>query len=304
MIRARSISLLVACLSLWAAGQLVADDETPSQMDLLDEERKLSVGDRIIYLVVEEKEPGVQLFVNDRGLIDFPLIGRYPASGKTCKELAYELKALLEVDFFHQATVLIRHQFGDNSRGRVNVVGRVARPGPVNIPADDVLTVSDVILRVGGVLPGGNRRAVEIVREDPDDPEGQIRLEVDLADILDNGNLRADQVVKPGDVIVVPETESHGGTYYVTGSVNAPGEYSLPADGSDFTLSQAILKAGGFTRFANQDAVILIRQTEEGETRRSNVDVQSILEEGRRENDLILRADDIIRVNERFFNIY
>jgi protein involved in polysaccharide export with SLBB domain len=108
----------------------------PSQMDLLNNIKNIQIGDRLVYQVLEERESAVQLFVNDRGQVDFPLIGYVDAVGKTCYVLAYEVKELLEVDFFHRATVLLRHQFADNSRGRINVVGRVARPGPINIPAD------------------------------------------------------------------------------------------------------------------------------------------------------------------------
>lgn len=272
-------------------------------MDLLNDERKITVGDRLVYQVVEEREPGKIVFVDDRGNVRIPLMGTVPAEGKTCKELAYMIKEDLEEDFFHRATVLIRYEAAENSRGKVNLVGQVARPGPLDIPVDEVMTVSSAITKSGGVLPGADLKNVTVKRSNPDNPDEVQEIVVNVEDVLKNGNLNADEVVKAEDIILVPKRDSASGTYYVTGSVNNPGIYQLPEDGTEFTLSQAILKAGGFTKYANQENVLVISGDPEDPTKqeRKTINVRDILEEGKRGNDVVLKPDDIIRVKEVMF---
>src|SRR5690606_5898233 len=133
-----------------------AENPVPTQMDLLDDRRAMQVGDYLLYQVLEEREPPQVVFVNDRGEIDLPLIDSVPAKGMTCLKFAVEVKKRLEQTFFHRATVLVRFQHADNSRGQVNIVGRVSRPGPVRIPADEIMTVSSVVTRAGGGLAGAD----------------------------------------------------------------------------------------------------------------------------------------------------
>ncbi len=77
--------------------------------------------------------------------------------------------------------------------------------------------------------------------------------------------------------------------------------YELPQN-QDLTLSMAIMRAGGFTRFANQRNVKVIRSdTDLGEEEKIlSVNVSDVLEKGNRSIDPILNPEDIIRVEERW----
>lgn len=285
------------------SAMLCAGAETPSRMDLLDDSRTMKVGDYVLYQVLEEREAPEVVFVNDRGEIDLPLVKGVPAVGKTCRAFAFEVKERLEETFFYQATVLVRFQYADNSRGRVNLVGRVARPGPLDIPADEIMTVSSAVTRAGSVLPGADLSRVELVRDNPTDADEEERLIVDVRDVLENGNLSADQIVRPNDIIIVPEARSAGGKFYVTGMVSREGVYNLPADGSALTVSEAILNAGGFQPYADKDAVELVRAAEEDEgAKRLKVDVEAILEGRKPGSDPAVEPGDIIHVKEVFFS--
>jgi polysaccharide biosynthesis/export protein len=280
-----------------------ATDPATAQMSLLNRERIIQVGDRLVFQVIEEREAGTVIFVNDRGSAEVPLIGAVPAAGKSCFELAHDIRQLLEIDFFHRATVLVRHQYADNSRGRVTLVGRVGRPGPINLPADEVMTVSGAILRSGGVLPGADIDRVLVRRASANNPDDLLEIPVNLREVLEQGNLAADVTLRGDDIIMVPELAAASGSYYITGSVNAPGEFKLPTDGSPVMLSQAILRAGGFSKFANRTNVLIIRQNPDDSSQplRFNVDVKAILDDGLRDRDIALRADDIVRVREVLF---
>lgn len=292
---------LLALLFFLLVGSIAAN--TPTQMDLLNDLRRIVIGDRLVYQVTEERSEGTLVFVNDQGMVELPLLGLVQAEGLTCKQLAFRIKEQLEVDFFHRATVLVRHQYADNSRGRINIVGRVGRPGPLNIPADQVMTVSSAILQTGGFLPSADSRNVLVRRQQEGEEDRYEEIRVNVRRVLEEGDFSADLPVRPEDIIVVPESAQAGGNFYITGAVSSPGEFSMPADGANVTLSQAILRAGGFAQFANQTDVIVIRQDPDspGEQIRLRVNVKAILEEGRRSEDINLKPDDIVRVREVMF---
>lgn len=175
-----------------------------TSMEVLNDSVKLGIGDRVSLRIVEERRVPISLFVTDSGEMEVPLIGRVVAKGKTCKQLAYELKPILEKEYFYKATVIIGvDSISTRSRGKVYITGQVRNQGGLELPADESLTVSQAVLRVGGLADFANRRKVKLVRKKPDGTS-ETRL-IDLAEILDKGRLDKDVVLEPGDLINVPE---------------------------------------------------------------------------------------------------
>ena len=74
--------------------------------------------------------------VTDSGDVQLPYIGRYPAVGKTCKELALALKTELEKDYYKQATVIVAVDSKPRSRGKIYLTGAIGAPGPQDISSD------------------------------------------------------------------------------------------------------------------------------------------------------------------------
>lgn len=173
-----------------------------NSMEVLDDRRKLNIGDRISYRVVEERRDPRQLIVTDSGEMEVPLIGRVQASNRTCRELAYRIKELLEKDYFHQATVIIGLDVvGTRSLGKVYLMGQVRSQGALDLPVDENLTVSKAILRAGGFADYANTRKVKLVREVRGEKRTTI---VDVDEILKGGRAR-DPELQPDDLIIVPE---------------------------------------------------------------------------------------------------
>jgi protein involved in polysaccharide export with SLBB domain len=175
-----------------------------NSMDALNDTTKLGNGDRVSYRVIEEQKDPIMLTVTDSGELEVPLLGRYPAAGKTCKELAYELKPLLEKDYFYKATVIVGLDvLSTRPRGKVFIMGQVHMQGAIDIPADGNLTVSRAILLDGGLADFADRRKVKLMHKNADgSTETTI---VDLVEVLDHGHSDKDPVVQPGDTINVPE---------------------------------------------------------------------------------------------------
>lgn len=273
-----------------------AADAEPSQMSLLDDDWKLKNGDRLVYQVLEEREEPLLMAINGNGELLVPLVGSIPAAGKTSKELAYEVKAQLEKDFFHRATVVISQRQEDRNRGRITVIGEVKRQGEQLIPVGSPLTLSQAILQGGGFTLYANRSSVSVVSEGQDEP----RLELDLGAMMESGDLSQDPILKAGDVVIVGREDQANSQVYVLGAVGKPGLYSIL--GSKFTLSQVILMADGFTRFAKRNKVRHITTNENGEKVENEVNVGKVLEGGDRSGDPVVKPGDMVIVDEKMIS--
>jgi protein involved in polysaccharide export with SLBB domain len=172
-------------------------------MEVLDDKRPLEIGDRLSMRVVEDRKDPVGLIVTDSGEVEVPLIGRVPAKGKTCKELAFTVKAQLEREYYYKATVIIGLDFQTlKSPGRIYVTGQVRNQGPLDIPPGEAFTVSRAIIRAGGFADFANKRRVKLVRKDGEKTRTII---VDVQAVVNKGLTDKDPIVEPEDMIVVPE---------------------------------------------------------------------------------------------------
>ncbi|MGV3662664.1 MAG: polysaccharide biosynthesis/export family protein [Prosthecobacter sp.] len=85
--------------------------------------------------------------------------------------------------------------------------------------------------------------------------------------------------------------------YVVFGIVARQGKYDLPSN-EDITISQAILRAGGFAQFANKKNVKIVRKTPNQGNKTILVNVEGIMQGGDLDKDIYLRKDDVIIVDE------
>lgn len=173
-------------------------------MDVLDDFRPMVRGDVVNFRIVEDRDPPVSLKVTDSGDIEVPYIGRVRAEGKTPRSFAFDVKSLLERDYYHKATVIISLDLeGQRSPGRIYVTGAVRGAGPQDIPPNERFTVSKAILRSGGFADFSNQRKVKLTRSKPDGTTETFTI--DVKEIIERGRQELDVEVLPNDFIVVPE---------------------------------------------------------------------------------------------------
>jgi protein involved in polysaccharide export with SLBB domain len=180
---------------------ILPSDEFPAEMRALDNRQRLAVGDRVSFRVLEDREDPKPLVVTDSGEVEVPHVGRHKAAGKTCYELALEVKPLLERDYYHRATVIISVDVLFRTRGKVYVVGAVRQPGAVELTADEVMTVSKAILRVGGFSDFANKQKVRVQRATE---TGNQTIAVNVSEVWERGRTQNDISLKPDDIIFVP----------------------------------------------------------------------------------------------------
>jgi len=175
-----------------------------TSMEVLDTTRHLGAGDRLSYRIVEERREPTPLVIADSGEVEVPLIGRVSASGRTCRELAQAIRPLLEREYFYKATVIIGlDAVSAKARGRVYLSGQVRQQGALEIPPDEHFTLSKAILKAGGFADFANKRKIRLIRKNAAGT-AETTL-IDLAAVIDRGQLEKDPELHPDDTVIVPE---------------------------------------------------------------------------------------------------
>lgn len=148
----------------------------------------------------------------------------------------------------------------------VRVRGALYSPGTEVAPSDTSMpmieqtydlregeTFLDLVLRAGGPTPQADLRRCYIERLSEDNPSVLERIEIDLYEILTEGERACNPVLKPGDVVGVPFLPQR---VYVVGEVGKPGAFAYY---EGYKLTDYLGLAGGPTLDANLGGVRVIR---------------------------------------------
>jgi len=179
-----------------------AEGSSTNVMSRLDDKYRLSIGDRVTFQVIDDQDDPKSMLVADSGDIEVPYLGPVPAQGKTCRQLAVEIKNELEKKYYFRATVVISVD-AMLTRGMVYLVGAVRSPGPLEMPRNDVLTISKAILRAGGLSDFADGKAVRVTRQGQNGTNTVFTM--DVTRVLTKGKLEEDRPAESGDLIFVPE---------------------------------------------------------------------------------------------------
>jgi polysaccharide export outer membrane protein len=94
----------------------------------------------------------------------------------------------------------------------------------------------------------------------------------------------------PPVTVQVQEVKSY--KIYVVGEVNKPGEY---APSQEVTVLMSLSMAGGFTRFADPDRIVIVRRDARGE-RRIPFDYSAVVHHGDLQQNIALELGDTVIV--------
>ena len=158
-------------------------------------------GDTLQVFVWNHPELTVTVPVRPDGMISTPLISGVTAEGKTAAQLGKDLSVALS-EFVRNPTVSVMVTgFVGSYANQIRVVGQAAKPQ--SIPYRANMTLLDVMIAVGGLaeFAAGNR-AILLREEDGK----QVRKTVHLRDLLDKGDVTANVAMRPGDVLIIPES--------------------------------------------------------------------------------------------------
>jgi polysaccharide biosynthesis/export protein len=231
-------------------------------------------GDRFDVQLIGNTKGKHSLVVNRDGRIMFPELGPIAVSGLRVDEAKARIEQRVADQMIGtQVTV----SMGDLRSIRVFVVGEANQPGSYTVSS--LATITNALFVSGGVKPIGSLRNIQLKRN------GRIVSQLDLYDLLLNGDTSGDARLLPGDVIFIPPV---GTTVGVTGEVRRPAIYELRGEASAADLLHL---AGGLTPEADPRLATLQRIDERRE--RVVVDVDLTNPQARTTR---LRTGDLLRV--------
>lgn len=182
-----------------------ATNAAAATMATLDDDHKLATGDKLSFRIVEDLEDPKPLVVTDSGDIEVPYIGRFAATGKSCRQLARELKVELEKEYYIDITVILAVDQMSLSRGRAYLVGSIRIPGPQEIPGNEVFTLSKAIMRAGGFSDFADKKHVRVTRKMDHGSAPDRTFVVNVGRVIESGETKEDLKLEPGDLIYVPK---------------------------------------------------------------------------------------------------
>ncbi|WP_295528835.1 XrtA/PEP-CTERM system exopolysaccharide export protein [Novosphingobium sp. Chol11] len=159
--------------------------------------------DELTIFVWRNPELGASVQVRPDGRITTPLITDMPAVGKTPSMLAEDLKLQLSQYIQEPIVSVIVNKFAGTFSQQVRIVGATEKPASIPFRAN--MTLLDAMIAVGGLseFAAGNR--ARLVRFDKTTGK-QKEYAVRIADLLRKGDTRANVLLTPGDVIIIPES--------------------------------------------------------------------------------------------------
>ncbi|MEM9421792.1 MAG: XrtA/PEP-CTERM system exopolysaccharide export protein [Pseudomonadota bacterium] len=169
------------------------DDATPEYL--------VGPYDQLQVFVWRAEELSTNVTVRPDGRISTPLVEDMLAAGKTPTELSADLEEALGAYVKAPEVTVIVDQFSSTVDQQVRVLGEATAPAA--LPYQAGMTVLDVMLGVGGLteFAAGNR--AKLIRGRGTD---QKTYRVRLNDLMRRGDVSANVPVRPGDVILIPET--------------------------------------------------------------------------------------------------
>jgi polysaccharide export outer membrane protein len=196
-----ALAMAISGCSSYAPPDEGAVAPTPGQPFANVEEYRIGVDDRIQVTVWRNPELSVIAPVRPDGKISVPIIGDVAAGGYTPAEVADTIRKRL-AEYIREPNVAViltdlrSHEF----LTRVRVTGAVRTPR--SMPHRQGMTVLDAVLEAGGVNEFASPNRTTLYRKTKGKTEA---FDIELGDILKKGRLESNVLLKPGDVITVPE---------------------------------------------------------------------------------------------------
>ncbi|MFP4183774.1 MAG: XrtA/PEP-CTERM system exopolysaccharide export protein [Halorhodospira sp.] len=188
-----TVSLGVGCSTPPSAPQRVDDPEI--------EQYVIGPGDTLSVQVWRNPELSISVPVRPDGQISTPLVEDVQASGVTPTELARVMEDELSRYLRDPVVTVIVTGFAGPYDRQVRVIGQAAEPRALQYRED--MSLMDVMIEVGGIteFAAGNR-TVLVRHEDGERKQYRVRLH----DLINRGEIDANIDIKPGDILIIPES--------------------------------------------------------------------------------------------------
>jgi polysaccharide export outer membrane protein len=161
---------------------------------------KLGPLDSVNVVVWRNPELSTSVTIRPDGKITAPLIEDLPALGRDSTTLARDIEKALSKYIRDPVVTVIVGGFNGPYPEQIRVVGEAAKPQALSYRQG--MTLLDLMIVVGGVTDFADGNNASIMRAS----EGGRQYNVRLKDLLKRGDMSANVDVKPGDILLIPQS--------------------------------------------------------------------------------------------------
>jgi len=161
----------------------------------------VGAGDSLDIFVWKNPDLSIKAPVRPDGRISIPLVDDIECAGKTPTELARTIEQRLKAYVNDPVVTVVVNDFVGPYAAQVRIVGEAIRPHAIAYKQD--MTMLDAMIAVGGLTPFAAGNRTTLVRQENGKQES---LRVRLDDLLKDGDVAANVALRPGDIIIVPQS--------------------------------------------------------------------------------------------------
>ena len=191
------LGLLLAFLAGCASPRFQA---APVAASVSDYKYLIGPGDTMNITVWRNPELTMSVPVRPDGKISAPLVEDLPAIGKDPGTLARDIEMALAKYIRDPVVTVVVTSFAGPYSEQVRVIGEAVRPQ--FLAYRQKMSLLDVAIAVGGLTDFADGNAATILRTSESGKQYSVRLK----DLVKRGDMSANVEMRPGDVLVIPQS--------------------------------------------------------------------------------------------------
>ncbi|WP_374262856.1 XrtA/PEP-CTERM system exopolysaccharide export protein [Zoogloea sp.] len=200
MKRVLTKGLLACAVVAGLAGCATTYPPAPATAESADYNYQIGPGDNVNIVVWRNPELSMTVPVRPDGKITTPLVEDLPASGRDASTLAREIEQALGKYIRDPVVTVIVTTFVGPYAQQVRVVGEAAKPQ--TLAFRQKMSLLDVMIAVNGLTDYADGNRATLLRTS----EGNKQYTIRLKDLVKRGDVSANVEMKPGDVIIIPQS--------------------------------------------------------------------------------------------------
>jgi polysaccharide biosynthesis/export protein len=185
-----------------AAGCASYSSHPPAPQTVASPDYNYLIGplDTLLISVWRNPELSMSVPVRPDGKVSVPLVEDLPAIGKNPSQLARDIEKAMGKFIRDPVVTVVVTTFNGPYSEQIRVVGEAARPQA--LPYRQKMTLLDVMIAVGGLTDFADGNNASVLRT----ADGGKQYQVRLRDLVRRGDVSANIEMKPGDVLIIPQS--------------------------------------------------------------------------------------------------
>jgi polysaccharide export outer membrane protein len=195
----RSLRLAGAVLLIAAIASCSSHPPAPEKVASPQYNYLIGPLDTLQIIVWRNQDLSMSVPVRPDGKVSVPLVEDLPVLGKNSTQLARDIEKAMGKFIREPVVTVVVTSFNGPYSEQIRVVGEAAKPQA--LPYRQKMTLLDVMIAVGGLTDFADGNKASVLRTSDGHQYG-----VRLKDLIRRGDVSANIEMKPGDVLIIPQS--------------------------------------------------------------------------------------------------